>query len=115
MASRSDHGAALLADAVITKGSAFTLAERNTKGLRGLLPSAVLSLDAQVDIAMASLERITDELGKYEVREKREAFVRWSILAAHLRDHAVSVLPPRAKRARVLPGARALHRDHDAE
>ena len=113
MASRSDHGAALLADAVITKGSAFTLAERKTLGLRGLLPSSVLSLDAQVDIAMASLARITDELGKYEVRKGGSDCPRYP---AHITSrHTVSLLPPRAKRARVLPGTRALRRNHDAE
>ena len=42
--SNSTRGMALLRDPLLNKGTAFTEAERDTLGLRGLLPAHVLSM-----------------------------------------------------------------------
>jgi malate dehydrogenase (oxaloacetate-decarboxylating)(NADP+) len=49
-------GAALLSDPVATHGTAYTAAERRTRGLEGLLPHAVETLSRQA-------ERVTQQLG----------------------------------------------------
>ena len=41
------RGMALLRDPLLNKGTAFTEQERDTLGLRGLLPAHVLSMEAQ--------------------------------------------------------------------
>ena len=46
--SDSPRGMALLRDPLLNKGTAFTEAERDALGLRGLLPAHVLSMDEQV-------------------------------------------------------------------
>ena len=43
------RGMALLRDPLLNKGTAFTEQERDTLGLRGLLPAHVLSMEAQAD------------------------------------------------------------------
>ncbi len=43
------RGAALLHDAHATKGTAFTEAERDALGLRGLLPPRILGIDRQAE------------------------------------------------------------------
>jgi malate dehydrogenase (oxaloacetate-decarboxylating)(NADP+) len=59
------RGLALLRDPLLNKGTAFTEAERNALGLRGLLPPHVLTQDEQVQRILHSLERLPDELEKY--------------------------------------------------
>ena len=59
------HGVELLHDPVRNKGTAFTEAERDALGLRGLLPPAVLSQDVQVARVMENLRRQTSDLERY--------------------------------------------------
>ena len=58
-------GLALLHDPVFNKGTAFSEAERDALGLRGLLPAHVLTQDQQVLRMRRSLERLPSELDKY--------------------------------------------------
>src|ERR1700733_8422034 len=51
----SPHGLALLRDPLLNKGTAFTGEERDAMGLRGFLPAAVLSMEAQVEGFLANL------------------------------------------------------------
>jgi malate dehydrogenase (oxaloacetate-decarboxylating)(NADP+) len=53
--SNSSRGMALLRDPLLNKGTAFTEAERDAFGLRGLLPAHVLSMDEQVARFMTNL------------------------------------------------------------
>jgi malate dehydrogenase (oxaloacetate-decarboxylating)(NADP+) len=53
--SDSLRGMALLRDPLLNKGTAFTEAERDTLGLRGLLPAHVLSMDEQIARFMTNL------------------------------------------------------------
>jgi len=59
------RGNALLNDALLNKGTAFTDVERDALGLRGLLPARVFSLEEQVARAMGNFRRKTSALEKY--------------------------------------------------
>ena len=53
-----------LADPILDKGTAFTESERDTLGLTGRLPSAVLTLDQQAQRAYQQMLRQGDDLAK---------------------------------------------------
>ena len=59
------RGVALLRDPALNKGTAFTEHERDALGLRGLLPSHVLSQDEQVQRVLENLRRLPDDLDKH--------------------------------------------------
>jgi malate dehydrogenase (oxaloacetate-decarboxylating)(NADP+) len=59
------RGMALLRDPLLNKGTAFTEAERDALGLRGLLPAHVLSLEEQAERVLTNLRRLPDDLEKY--------------------------------------------------
>ena len=61
----SSRGLALLRDPLLNKGTAFTEAERDALGLRGLLPAHVLSMDEQVARVMTNLRDLPTDLEKY--------------------------------------------------
>jgi malate dehydrogenase (oxaloacetate-decarboxylating)(NADP+) len=64
-AARLLHGAALLHDPLLNKGTAFSEEERDALGLRGLLPAHRLSIEAQASRVMDNLRRLPDDLEKY--------------------------------------------------
>jgi len=61
----SSHGLALLRDPMLNKGTAFSEEERDTLGLRGLLPAHVLTMEAQAKRLMTNLRRLPNDLEKY--------------------------------------------------
>jgi malate dehydrogenase (oxaloacetate-decarboxylating)(NADP+) len=61
----SPRGLALLRDPMLNKGTAFTEAERDTLGLRGFLPAAVMSMQAQADRILINLRSLPSDLEKY--------------------------------------------------
>jgi len=61
----SPHGMALLRDPLLNKGTAFTEEEREALGLRGFLPPAVLSMQAQVERVLTNLRTLPSDLEKY--------------------------------------------------
>jgi malate dehydrogenase (oxaloacetate-decarboxylating)(NADP+) len=63
--SDSPRGMALLRDPLLNKGTAFTEAERDALGLRGLLPVHVLSMDEQIARVMTNLRGLPSDLEKY--------------------------------------------------
>jgi len=65
MPSYSPRGLALLRDPLLNKGIAFTDAEREELGLRGLLPAAVMSMQAQVERVLTNLRSLPSDLEKY--------------------------------------------------
>jgi len=62
---RHPHGAQLLADPLLNKGTAFTDRERDMLGLRGLLPPRVFTLDEQIQRSLAAVRRKPDAIEKY--------------------------------------------------
>jgi malate dehydrogenase (oxaloacetate-decarboxylating)(NADP+) len=59
------RGADLLHDPALNKGSAFTAAERDALGLRGLLPPGVQTQAEQVERVLGHLARKSTELERY--------------------------------------------------
>ncbi len=59
------RGITLLRDSRVSKGTAFTDEERDAFGLRGLIPSAVRTIEDQVDLEIEHLRRKEDDLEKY--------------------------------------------------
>jgi malic enzyme len=58
-------GQALIEDPILNKGTCFTLAERDSLGLRGLLPPAVSQPEDQQTRAYESYLAAGDDVGKY--------------------------------------------------
>ena len=59
------RGTALLRDPLLNKGTAFTEAERDALGLRGLLPPHVHTQQEQAARFMTNLRKLTDPLEKF--------------------------------------------------
>jgi malate dehydrogenase (oxaloacetate-decarboxylating)(NADP+) len=59
------RGAALLRDPTLNKGMAFTDAERDALGIRGLLPARISSLEEQVNRVLENFRRKSMPLDKY--------------------------------------------------
>jgi malate dehydrogenase (oxaloacetate-decarboxylating) len=83
---------AVLNDPLRNRGVAFTLAERETLGLTGRLPSAVLSLDEQARRVWEQLQAQGDDLAKNVYMEQlhdRNEVLYYRVLL----DHLVELLP----------------------
>jgi len=59
------RGRELLKDPARTKSTAFTRAERDALGLRGLMPHAVSTMATQVERALENLRRKESDIEKY--------------------------------------------------
>ena len=59
------RGIALLRDPMLNKGTAFTDAERDLLGLRGLLPPHVSTQDEQLQRVLENFRRLQTDLAKY--------------------------------------------------
>ncbi|XP_044008428.1 malic enzyme, hydrogenosomal-like [Aphidius gifuensis] len=49
----------------LNKGMAFSIEERQTLGIHGLLPAAVKTQEEQLELCRLNLDRYTDSLSKY--------------------------------------------------
>ena len=59
------RGVELLRDPLLNRGTGFTEKERDAYGLRGLLPAAVLPIQAQAERVLTNLRRLPNDLEKY--------------------------------------------------
>ncbi|HNW40881.1 MAG TPA: NAD-dependent malic enzyme [Opitutaceae bacterium] len=59
------HGNAIMNNSLLNKGTAFTEAERDALGLRGLLPPQVMTIEQQLVRALGNFRRKADALEKY--------------------------------------------------
>jgi malate dehydrogenase (oxaloacetate-decarboxylating)(NADP+) len=59
------RGTALLSNSLLNKGTAFTEAERDALGLRGLLPPRVFTIEEQLQRVYGNFSRKADALEKY--------------------------------------------------
>jgi len=83
------RGAALMTNALLNKGTAFTEAERNALGLRGLLPPRIFPMEAQIVRALGNLRRKSDPLEKYiflTSLQQRNETLFYRILTDHLEE-----------------------------
>ncbi|HXV90817.1 MAG TPA: NAD-dependent malic enzyme [Gemmatimonadales bacterium] len=86
------RGSALLNDPLLNKGTAFTDAERDALGLRGLLPPRVFTMDEQAARVMENYRRKTTDLEKYihliALQDRNETLFYRTVL-----DHVDEMLP----------------------
>src|SRR3954469_7263145 len=59
------RAAALLADPLLNKGTAFTERERDALGLRGLLPPHVFTIEEQLQRSLNAVRRKQENIEKY--------------------------------------------------
>ena len=89
--------AAVLNDPFLNRGAAFTPAERDTLGLTGRLPSAVLTLDQQAQRAHAQLQAQPTDLAKNVYLEQlhdRNEVLYYKVLTDHLTELLPIVYDP---------------------
>jgi malate dehydrogenase (oxaloacetate-decarboxylating) len=89
--------AAVLNDPFLNRGMAFTAAERETLGLTGRLPSAVLTLDQQAERAYRQLGDQPDDLAKNVYLEQlhdRNEVLYYRVLTDHLAEMLPIVYDP---------------------
>ena len=86
-----------LRDPVLNKGTAFTLAERDALGIRGLLPPRVCTMDEQLVRVMANLRRKESPLEKYiflTALQSRNQTLFYRALIDHLEELMPVVYTP---------------------
>jgi malate dehydrogenase (oxaloacetate-decarboxylating)(NADP+) len=85
-ASTMPRGIELLRNPELNKGTAFTEAERDALGLRGLLPPLVATQEEQVRRILENLRRVPDPLDKYirlEALHTRNESLFYRVLLEH--------------------------------
>ncbi len=83
------RGMAVLTTPLLNKGTAFTLEERESLGLTGLLPSVISTLEAQVACAYSQYQRLPDALSKkiyLTALLDRNEVLFFRVLSEHLRE-----------------------------
>ena len=92
MTSDPARGIDLLHDPLRNKGTAFSEAERDALGLRGLLPPRVLTIEDQERRVIANFERIGDALDRYiymiALQDRNETLFYRTVI-----DHVERMLP----------------------
>jgi malate dehydrogenase (oxaloacetate-decarboxylating) len=92
----SARGFDVLRTPEINKGTAFPEHERETLGLVGLLPPAILSIEQQAERAYEILEKL-DDLGRYRfltgVRDRNETLF-FHIVASHIAEMLPVIYTP---------------------
>src|SRR6516162_3822407 len=86
-----------LVDPLQNRGVAFTVAERDARGLTGRLPAAVLTLDEQARRVYEQLQRQPDDLAKNVYLEQlhdRNEVLYYRVLADHLAELLPVVYDP---------------------
>jgi len=85
-------GPALLANSLLNKGTAFTERERDTLGLRGLLPPRVFTIEEQLYRVYGNFRRKPDALEKYifltTLQNRNE-----TLFYRLVQDHAEEMIP----------------------
>ena len=91
------HGARMLHDPMLNKGTAFTEKEREAFGLLGLLPTRVNALENQVERAMDNIRRKSTDLEKYvylTALQDRNKTLFYRLLVDHLKEVMPIVYTP---------------------
>lgn len=92
----------LLSDPLLNKGTAFSEAERDRLGLRGLLPPRVFSIEEQEARALRNVRRKCDDLEKYlfltDLQQRNEVLFH-RLVANHLEEMMPLIYTPTVGRA----------------
>ena len=91
------RGRSVLTTAMLNRGTAFTLAEREALGLTGLLPDGVSTIESQLHRAYAQYRRQPDDLAKNiflgHVRDRNEVLF-YRLLTDHIHEMLPIVYTP---------------------
>ncbi len=91
------RGRAILSSPTINRGTAFTLGERESLGLTGLLPTGVSTLEGQVRRVWAQYQQQPSDLGKWvylaNLRDRNEVLF-YRLLSEHLSEMLPVVYTP---------------------
>lgn len=93
----SKRGKALLCDPLLNKGTGFPDSERDTLGIRGLVPPQVVSIDDQVQRAMENYRRKDNDLERYihlETLHDRNETLYYRVLLEYIRELTPIVYTP---------------------
>ncbi len=93
----SKRGRTLLCDPLLNKGTGFPDSERDTLGLRGLVPPQVVSIDDQVQRVMENYRRKEHDLERYihlETLHDRNETLYYRVLLEHIRELTPIVYTP---------------------
>ena len=96
------RGISLLRLTATNKGTAFSRQERRSLGLDGLLPSAVMTLDDQVNRLYEGFKRQVDDLDKYQylrAAQDRNEVIFYALLERHLEEMMPIVYTPTVGKA----------------
>ena len=91
------RGKELLSDPLLNKGTGFPDSERDTLGLRGLVPPQVVSIDDQVQRALENYRRKDNDLERYihlETLHDRNETLYYRMLLEHIRELTPIIYTP---------------------
>ena len=107
-AATQPRGAAVLADPLFNKGTAFTERERDALGLRGLLPPRVFTIEEQVGRSLAAIRRKSDTLEKYIYLtnlQNRNEILFYRLVTEHVEEMVPLIYTPTVGQACLEYGA----------
>ncbi len=91
------RGAAVLADPLLNKGTAFTERERDVLGLRGLLPPRVFTLEEQLQRTLISVRSKATNLEKYiylTTLQNRNEILFYRLVIEHIEEMVPIIYTP---------------------
>jgi len=91
------RGISILSNSLLNKGMAFSAHERDSLGLRGLLPPRVLTIEQQTERVLLNFRRKTTDLEKYiflTMLQQRNEVLFYHLMGSHLEEMMPIIYTP---------------------